>query len=242
MPRDLIAALARAHRALARPHPWRGAPCLLCGAGRTPGGLCAPCRADLVPWPADACRRCARPLAAPGDRCGDCARAAPAHGPVTAAGAYAWPLAAVVRAFKFRGDLSLAAPLATLVAEAVETPPARALLVPVPLGRARAAARGYNPAAELARRLSREFGLPWDPDLLVRMRETAPQSSLPRSNRTSNVEGAFAVRRSLPGARVILVDDVLTTGATASAAARALTAAGASDLATWVVARAPPPA
>ena len=161
---------------------------------------------------------------------------------MTAAGAYAWPLAAVVRAFKFHGELSLAAPLATLVAEAIDTPPAHALLVPVPLGRARAAARGYNPAAELARRLSRECGLQWDPDLLVRARETAPQSSLPRSRRAGNVAGAFSARRPLAGRRVILVDDVLTTGATASAAARALIEAGASELATWVVARARPPA
>lgn len=167
-------------------------------------------------------------------------RAPAAHGPVTAAGVYAWPLDAVVRAFKFRGELSLAAPLASLLVEAVVTPPPHALLVPVPLAAARAAARGYNPAAELARRLALAFALPWDPDLLVRRRETPAQSSLPRAQRSANVAGAFATIRALHGRPVILIDDVLTTGATAASAAETLLAAGAAGIVTWVVARARP--
>lgn len=236
-----MSVLAGGRWPLARlPHPWRGAPCLLCGAGRTAAGLCPGCRSDLPAWPPQACPGCARARDTTDTLCARCVLDPPAHGPVTAAGAYAWPLDAVVRAFKFRGDLSLAAPLATLLAE-VATPPSRdALLVPVPLAAARAAARGYNPAAELARRLASTFGLRCEADLLARVRETPAQSSLPRARRAANVAGAFAARRHLAGDRVILVDDVLTTGATASAAASALRAAGASGLATWVIARARP--
>jgi len=146
----------------------------------------------------------------------------------------------VVRAFKFRGELSLASPLAGLIAEAIGAPPPGLVLVPMPQGPARAAARGYLPSAELARELSRALRIPWDCSLLARSRETAPQSSLRRSGRAANVADAFVVRARVDGLRVALVDDVLTTGATATAAARALLAAGAADLRTWVVARALP--
>jgi ComF family protein len=159
---------------------------------------------------------------------------------VTAGGPYVWPLDAVIRAFKFRGVMSLAPPLATLVAEAVGSPPPRAILVPVPLAPARARARGFNPAAEVARSLAGALDLRWDPDLLVRVRDTRAQSSLPRAGRAANVAGAFAARRHPGPGPVVLVDDVLTTGATAAAAARALIDAGAIDLRTWVVARARP--
>ena len=114
--------------------------------------------------------------------------------------------------------------------------------VPVPLARERLRERGYNPAWELARRLAREAGLEACADALFRVRDTGHQLGLPRRARSANLRDAFVVAPHragwVRGAHLALVDDVMTTGATAEAAVRALLAAGAADVRVWVVARA----
>jgi ComF family protein len=117
------------------------------------------------------------------------------------------------------------------------------LLLPVPLSRERLRERGYNQAWELARRLARRLGLEADAHLLQRSRDTAHQIGMSREQREVNLRDAFWVeparRARLLGREVVLVDDVLTTGATAHAAALALTRAGAASVDVWVVARTP---
>jgi len=104
-------------------------------------------------------------------------------------------------------------------------------LVPVPLGKARRKERGYNQAEEIARRAARELGIAIDAGLLVRARETASQVSLPRHKREENMRGAFrATRRADPSHTYIIIDDVLTTGATLQAAIDALRDAGAEHI------------
>jgi ComF family protein len=116
-------------------------------------------------------------------------------------------------------------------------------VLPVPLARARLRERGYNQSWELARRLARALGLEARADALVRLRDTARQLHLPRAGRGANVADAFVVAPAhaawVRGAHVALVDDVLTTGATARAATRALRAAGAREVELWVAARTP---
>ncbi|MHB8530186.1 MAG: phosphoribosyltransferase family protein [Caulobacteraceae bacterium] len=114
-------------------------------------------------------------------------------------------------------------------------------VLPVPLHRRRLFARRYNQAAEIARPLARLAGRPYLADALVRSRPTPSQGGRSGSGRRRNVAGAFAVppraRRRIEGARVVLIDDVLTTGATAEACARALKSAGAAHVAVAVIAR-----
>ena len=151
-----------------------------------------------------------------------------------------FPVDALVRALKFHGERCHARVLGTLLArERARAPaPLPALVVPVPLHPWRLRSRGYNQAAELAAFAAREIGLPLDRHALRRVRPTREQSSLRSRDRAANVRGAFAATRSLDGLRVALVDDVVTTGSTAAAAAWALRSAGAAATELWVVARA----
>lgn len=111
-------------------------------------------------------------------------------------------------------------------------------IVPVPLHPTKERDREFNQAQRLAARLSRATGIPLHPDWLKRVEPTRTQTALSRKERAKNVQGAFAVRPNLHlQGRVVVIDDVLTTGATTSACARALKAAGAGDVCVWTVAR-----
>jgi ComF family protein len=150
------------------------------------------------------------------------------------------PLAAAVRALKYRGRRAVAGTLGDLLAERYPFA-ADALLVPVPLHRSRLRARGFNQAVLLARVLARRRALELAPRLLARVRPTEAQAGLPAAARRANLRAAFALRVPvrLPDRPVVLVDDVLTTGATADACARVLLAAGAPRVDVYTVGRAP---
>ena len=157
--------------------------------------------------------------------------------------AYSRPLTAVVDGLKSGNGLMQARILGKLLASAVaaryrqdELP---AALVPVPLTRRRLRQRGFNQADLLARVTARELGLRRLPRHLKRVRGGPPQRSLARGERLRNMRGAFAVRGPLPPARLALIDDVSTTGATVYAATLALRAAGATEVHVWVAAKTP---
>jgi ComF family protein len=160
-----------------------------------------------------------------------------------AAVSYGPPWNWLINDFKFRNALDLADSLATLLLQSqppqTDMPPS--LMVPVPLNAYRLRERGYNQSWELAHRCARRLGCQADSALLIRIKDTSRQASLSREQRATNMRGAFAVeptrRSEIRGRAITLVDDVMTTQATAGEAARTLLAAGALSVRVWVIAR-----
>ena len=218
--------------------------CLVCAAALMASPpICAACRADLPrnPW---ACVRCGLPLPAgdAGRACGRCLRRPPPQSGCVVPFVYADPVDRLLTALKFGGDLAAGRLLGELLVDALGHGALRAqtdLLVPLPLHRQRLRDRGYNQVQELLRPLAAHWRLPQRHDLLRRQRATAPQSDLNAGQRRKNLRGAFAVVGDVRGARVLLVDDVITTGTTVAEAARLLQAAGAAEVRVLAVARVP---
>jgi ComF family protein len=216
--------------------------CVLCGsAGSLRRDLCVGCEADLRPN-ATACACCGLPLAQAQDWCGRCLKRRPAFQSTWVPLLYVPPLSGLLTRFKFAGDLAAGRVLAELALEHWRRrPPARPeALLPVPLHVDRLRERGYNQALELVRPLARGCGIALLPDTLRRDRATPAQSGLSALARRRNLKGAFHVRDGavLP-AHVALVDDVMTTGATAQECALALRRAGVARVDVWAIARAP---
>ncbi len=220
--------------------------CLSCGElVERSGALCGPCWSDVVFLAPPHCACCGLPFEfdmGPDALCGACTRARPAYERARAVMRYNDASKRLILGFK-HGDRTEGAPAfgawlaragAALIAEAD-------LIVPVPLHRWRLLTRRYNQAALLAHALGRETGLPVVSDLLVRRRFTPPQGRLSLAARERNVAGAFAVKPAragyLDGRRVLLIDDVLTTGATVSACARTLRRGGVASVEVLVLAR-----
>lgn len=202
------------------------------------GGLCIDCWSTLKPIEAPWCERLGTPFPydlGPGTLSADAVARPPAFGRARAAVAYEGVAADLVQAFKYADRTELAPLLAAQMLRA-----GRELLadceavVPVPLHRWRLFGRRYNQAALLAREIARRSGTRFDPGLLERVRPTRRQVGLSREGRAENVRGVFRVpadaRIRLTGRRVLLVDDVFTTGATLEAAARTLRRAGAREV------------
>jgi competence protein ComFC len=206
--------------------------CVVC---RLPGAIvCPPCQSSLPRIAGTVCARCGAPVAWPVDRCRECAGRRIAFATARAAVEYGVAVRAVVSAWKEHGLRGLAALAAALVDEVVARPPSGAITFVPPDGD-RSLKRGHHPPELLARELGQRWELPVAP-LLGRTRPLRPQRGLSRAERRRNVRGAFASTRV--HGRVLLVDDVYTTGATASAAASALRAAGASRVEVVTFARA----
>lgn len=224
--------------------------CLHCGKSlflHHAAFLCGECESEIRWIGANACRFCGEPLgehSAPVMGCRRCRPGALAFTRAVAAAVYReGPAADLVKALKFAGLRRLAAPLAAGLAPVVR----KKLLcsekidfvTAVPIHPLREERRGYNQAELLGRELARLLGLPFRGGLALRTRNTPEQARLPLAERRKNLEGAFAPAAgvSLDGARALLVDDVMTTGATAGGCARALRDAGAARVFVAVFAR-----
>lgn len=202
--------------------------------------LCAACLAQVQPVPAPVCWRCGRPLAAAG-RCAGCETGAFTVSAIRAAAVYAEPLSQILHRFKYEGRRELAEPLGGLLAAYWQGRRVTAdLVVAAPLHASRLAERGYNQSELLAAVLCQKTRLPLlHTEVLRRERATEQQALLGPQERWANVHGAFRWHGPpLVGVKVLLVDDVATTGATLEACGDALLAAGAGKVWALTVARA----
>jgi len=230
--------------ALGRRHA--GGRCAVC-RGWCAGDLCAFCTARFA-LEQPRCDGCALALAATGAPrdavCTRCRLAPPPWSRAVAGVDYGYPWDRLLADFKFHQRLeAVGALLQPLLARLQGERGGDWRVVAVPLSRERLRERGYNQSWELARRLARALALEARADALFRVRDTGHQLGLHRDARQANLRDAFVVvpRHAawVRGARIALVDDVLTTGATARAAARTLRAAGAREVQVWTVARTP---
>lgn len=212
--------------------------CFLCAGTASEDLICTACAADLPRLPTPHCPQCALPTPL-GEHCGRCLRQTPYFDSTQAAFAYTFPLDKLVQAFKYSHRLALGDWFGERLAELAEACAADRI-IPLPLHRLRLRERGFNQALELARIVHLRSGIPLDYRSCQRIRHTLAQAGLPWRERGKNIRGAFHCSVDLSGQRILLIDDVMTTGASLNECARTLKLHGAAEVNLLVVARALP--
>ncbi|MBB6157758.1 ComF family protein [Pseudomonas sp. JAI115] len=209
--------------------------------------ICVACETDL-PWLGDHCQTCALPLPGAGLTCGGCLLEPPAFEQVVVPWRYDFPVDSLITRFKHNAKWPFGHLLADVAGQYLqhrfdEGLPRPDVLLPVPLAGKRLRQRGFNQAAMLGRWLSQQLDLPFEEQALRRIHDTSAQQDLDAKARKRNLRHAFAVApdAEVKGRHFALIDDVLTTGATAQALARLLRDAGAARVDVYCLARTPKP-
>lgn len=216
--------------------------CIVCG-GPDPAShsLCGGCQKEL-PWVKQACRCCGQHLEAErsGLLCGRCLQAPPAYDRTIALFEHEEPIRTLMHALKFNHRLLVAQLLGNLLVERVLSleDALPDLIIPVPLHYQRLKERGFNQSIEIARPIVKRLGIPMLREGVVRSKATEEQSHLGAKQRRQNVRGAFQLQSRLAEKKVVIVDDVMTTGSTVNELARVLKQAGVTEVQVWVCARA----
>ena len=203
--------------------------------------FCRTCLRGFLPLPAARCPRCALPFdgsSASGHLCGRCAQKTPPFSSVHAVGLFEQSLRQALHQFKFHQRVGLDRPLGQLLLRQFNTDQQFDLIVPVPLNSRRLKERSYNQSLLLAREIGRGLRIPVAVHLLQREQDTESQRKLSAHEREKNMRGAFQLRGSLAGEKILLVDDVMTTGATVSACSGELIRGGAGEVQVAVIGRA----
>lgn len=208
-------------------------------------GLCKGCYSDL-PWNRWHCRCCALPLPFPAvdHVCGECLQRPPAFDMTLAPLRYQFPVAAMIGRYKYQGQRAYARPLVAALGELanqslLRQPQLRPdLLVPAPMHSQRRRQRGFNQARDIAEQLSARLNIRLAGDLVQRQRTVQAQRLLNRAERLANLQGVF-LATGTPPPKIAIIDDVVTTGATARLLAQVLRRAGAEHIQIWALARTP---
>jgi len=213
----------------------RGNQCLLCADSSVNECLCPQCSADLA-WLSETCPRCALPHEGD-DICHFCDDDfGPDH--TLTVFAYQFPVNALMAEFKYRALMAVTDLFAARLCDLALCGPLPDLIMAVPMHPHRLRQRGYNPALLLAEQLAKRLGLPILNNALIRQHDGQEQKSLNAEQRLSNLHHAFSWQGpSLDGQHVAIIDDVMTTGATAKVISKLLRQAGAASVSAWVIAR-----
>ena len=214
-------------------------PCPLCGGTADKfiySPLCKYCWSQIRRYTGPSCRICAMPFSSElSSICGQCLKQFPPFSKVINFGVYEGALAEAIYQLKFHGVRRISKPLTTLLSN-ISLPVVDGI-VPVPLHIKSLRERGFNQSLLIARKLSRSLRLPLFMDILIKKKETPPQIGLSAKERISNVKNAFTVQGNVKGQRILLVDDVMTTGATVRECSHALVNAGAREVIVATIAR-----
>lgn len=210
--------------------------CLLCGSDAIDEAICNRCAGDLPRLPAQLCPQCAEPTTF-GERCGGCLITPPHFDDTTAIFQYEFPIDRIIQALKYGHQLAIAKWAANQLAQRLQDRTFD-LIVPLPLHPERLRQRGFNQSAEIAKQLGKALKTPVDRSIARRRIATPPQAELPLKERHRNVRDAFECIGQLRSQKVLLIDDVMTSGATVNECARMLCKHGASQVSIGVLARA----
>ncbi|MEE8058380.1 MAG: phosphoribosyltransferase family protein [Pseudomonadales bacterium] len=217
--------------------------CILCGDCGQPGlDLCRPC-SDELPLLSHCCQRCALPLTdGSQNNCGQCLQSPPPFQHTKATWHYSPPIAQLISSFKYNHRYSYGHTLAKIMgfklASAYTHNNLPDVIIATPLHWYRQLRRGFNQSEQLTQSLAKHLNIP-PLRAVKRCKSTPPQQSLNARQRKQNLQGAFTVCADVTGKRLALVDDVMTTGATASEISRCLLKAGAAEIHIWCLARTP---
>lgn len=215
--------------------------CLMCAASTSRLSLCEPCINSLNAAPNHCCPQCG--LTTQGEYCGQCLQSTPAYDTTKALFSYTFPTSAILQHYKYNNALFLSQTFGTLFSEqlaAANQHKAIDLIIAMPLHADRIKERGFNQSLEIAKTMAKQLSIPLDKTSCMRIKNTAPQASLPLKARLKNMRGAFQISmgNNIKGKRVAIIDDVMTTGASLNELAKTLKKAGATHVECWVIARA----
>lgn len=213
--------------------------CLLCSSKNGADfGICTNCLNDLPhhsPSHAASCPQCGL-LSFEGQLCGACIASPPDFDATKALFRYEYPISQVLQQYKYNQQLFLAETFAELMMQKIQAHNID-LIIPMPLHPSRLQERGFNQSLEIARIISKRLKIKVNSQAVSRIKQSPPQASLPLKERVKNMKGAFACHQDLSSLRIALIDDVMTTGASLNALAKAVKAKGATHVECWLIAR-----
>ena len=220
--------------------------CVICGLQTNNSyGICDPCFSDL-PWLTHYCARCSNPLINSNNLlCGSCLKSKLYYDKIISLFHYRPPISQLITQFKFHKKLHLSRNFSQLIVsqlnDFINTSNIKFdIVIPVPLHRKRIKERGFNQANEIAKLIAKKLQILLANNVVVRVKNTSPQTELPSKQRKRNVKNAFFVQGNIQDKNILIIDDVITTGATVNELSRVLKKSGADHIVVCSLTRSSP--